>query len=209
MNEGLGTPRTAGVVLAGGRSRRMGESKAAIDWFGTPLVARTASVLGSVCDVVVVVAAEGQELPDLPDGVSIVRDEQDDQGPLQGMASGMRALPDADRVFVAATDMPWLHPEMVHELLASLDDADVAAPTHEGRVYPLTAAYRASMLAVIDGLLNAGERRARAAVDAAPRAVLIPVAQLPHPATLRNVNTPEELAQARQQAASGHPPHPY
>ena len=61
---------TAGVVLAGGRSSRMGTPKAALEWHGSTLLYRTTALLArTVTGPVVVVAAPGQELPDLPLGV--------------------------------------------------------------------------------------------------------------------------------------------
>jgi len=66
----MAVEKTAGVVLAGGRSSRMGAPKAALDWHGSTLLRRTVSVVArAVTGPVLVVRAPGQPLPDLPPGV--------------------------------------------------------------------------------------------------------------------------------------------
>ena len=58
---------TAGIVLAGGRSSRMGTPKAALEWHGSTLLRRTVGIVTRVTDgPVVVVRAPGQSLPARP-----------------------------------------------------------------------------------------------------------------------------------------------
>src|SRR5687768_14902369 len=77
--------RTGGIVLAGGRSTRMGRPKAALEWHGSTLLHRVAGIVGRVVDgPVVVVRAAGQELPGLPPGARTVEDAREGRGPLQG-----------------------------------------------------------------------------------------------------------------------------
>ena len=65
----------AGIVLAGGRSTRMGSPKAALEWHGSTLLRRITGIVGRAVDgPVVVVRAPGQALPALPDGVEVVED---------------------------------------------------------------------------------------------------------------------------------------
>lgn len=87
----------AGVVLAGGRSSRMGTPKACLEWHGSTLLYRTAALLRRTVDgpVVVVVGADGGEaweLPALPAGVLVARDPAPGLGPLQGIAAGLAAV---------------------------------------------------------------------------------------------------------------------
>ena len=85
--------KTAGVVLAGGRSSRMGSPKAALDWHGSTLLRRTVSVVArAVTGPVIVVRAPGQQLPDLPPEVEVAADPREGLGPLQGIAVGLAAL---------------------------------------------------------------------------------------------------------------------
>src|SRR5580765_5074452 len=108
--------KAAGVVLAGGRSTRMGAPKAALEWHGSTLLYRAAALLARVVDgPVVVVAAPGQQLPELPAGVPVVEDPVEGLGPMRGIATGLAAVADlAPAAFVCATDMPFLHPAFVN-----------------------------------------------------------------------------------------------
>ncbi len=175
-----------GVVLAGGRSSRMGTAKAALEWHGSTLLYRTAALLArSVGGPVVVVSSAAQELPPLPDGVRVVADPVPGLGPLQGIAAGLAAVTSTARAtapaaFVCSTDLPFLHPAFVRHVLSALDatpdpdapsdaaddgpaDADarfdVALPFAHGYRQPLAAAYRTSLAELITTLLAAGKRR--------------------------------------------------
>jgi molybdopterin-guanine dinucleotide biosynthesis protein A len=188
-------------VLAGGGSTRMGEPKALLDWEGSPLVVHVARVVAAAAAPVVVVGAPGQELPSLPAGVEIARDAVADQGPLEGLAAGMRAIGDrAEAAFVCGADMPFLSAEAVGQLASALDascDAVVVVGS-EGRDQPLGAIYRLSLLALVDELLAAGERRLGLVAERARTHRIDGDGDLL--TALRSVNTPEDLAQARIEA---------
>ncbi|HEV7884154.1 MAG TPA: NTP transferase domain-containing protein, partial [Solirubrobacteraceae bacterium] len=84
--------RTAAVVLAGGRSTRMGTPKPALDWHGSTLVRRAAAIVARAVDgPVVVVRAADQELPALPAAVEVADDAREGRGPLEGLAAGLAA----------------------------------------------------------------------------------------------------------------------
>jgi molybdenum cofactor guanylyltransferase len=154
--------RTAGVVLAGGRSSRMGSSKAGLEWHGSTLLRRTVSVVGRAVDgPVVVVAAPGQPLPAMPSGVEILFDPREGLGPLQGLAVGLAAVADrADTAFVSSTDLPFLHPAFVRAVLGALTSAaEVALPVAHGFQQPLAAAYRTALAPTVADLVAAERLR--------------------------------------------------
>jgi molybdenum cofactor guanylyltransferase len=149
----------AGVVLAGGRSSRMGTPKAALEWHGSTLLRRTAGLLARATGgPVVVVRAPGQELPALPGGILVADDPREGKGPVQGIAAGLAALRgQADTAFISSTDMPFLHPAFVRRLLRVLDESettDVALPVARGFRQPLAAAYRVSLAGAAERLVN-------------------------------------------------------
>jgi molybdenum cofactor guanylyltransferase len=202
--------RTAGVVLAGGRSTRMGEPKAGLEWHGSTLLRRTVSVVGSVVTgPVVVVVAPGQAVPELPAGVAVVEDPVAGLGPLQGLAAGLGAVADrADAAFICATDLPFLHPAFIRRVLAELiDGVDVVLPVAHGFRQPLAAVYRTSVAGLAGRLLEAGEHRLgvifeHCAVVRLDEAALLADPELaaadPALESVVNVNTPAEYAAARR-----------
>lgn len=152
----------AAVVLAGGRSSRMGTSKAALEWHGSTLLRRTLGVLArSVEGPLVVVRAPGQPLPLIPSQVSVVEDPEEGLGPLQGIAAGLAALAArAPAAFVCSTDLPFLHPAFVRRVLAALtSDLDVVLPIARGHPQPLAAAYRVTLAPLVAELVAAGDLR--------------------------------------------------
>lgn len=200
----------AGVVLAGGRSSRMGTPKAELGWHGSTLLNHTVTVLAAATGgPVVVVRAAGQSLPPLPDGTRVVADPRPGKGPLQGIAAGLAALTGhADAAYVSATDMPFLHPAFVRRVLAVLaaDRADAALPVARGYPQPLAAAYRVALAPLADRLVAAGRLRladlfAECTVTQLDEARLLADAALaaadPGLDSLINVNDPAGYAAAR------------
>jgi molybdopterin-guanine dinucleotide biosynthesis protein A len=202
---------TAGVVVAGGRSSRMGTSKAALEWHGSTLLRRTVGVLArSVKGPLLVVRAAGQPLPEMPAHVDIVEDPEEGLGPLQGIAAGLGALVGrAQSAFVCSTDLPFLHPAFVRRVLSALtDDLDVVLPVARGYPQPLAAAYRVTLAQLVTDLIVAGARRPaflfrheRCRTLRLDDAALLedPVLTAADPAldSVVNVNSPEDYRAAR------------
>jgi len=202
------------IVLAGGRSTRMGRPKATLEWHGSTLVRRAVGIVARAVDgPVLVVRAAGQELPALPDGVALAEDAREGRGPLQAMAAGLAALGDrAGVVFVTGVDAPLLHPALVRHVIASLGpDADVALPQAHGFAHPLAAAYRTATIApLIDALLAEDRRGTRPLFERCRVRRLDEAALLADPAvaaldprldSLLNLNEPGEYVAARARPA--------
>jgi molybdopterin-guanine dinucleotide biosynthesis protein A len=146
----------AGIVLAGGRSSRMGSPKAALEWHGSTLLRRVVGIVGrSVDGPVVVVRAPGQSLPVLPEGVEVIEDAREGRGPLQGLAAGLGVLRGrAAAAYASSTDVPLLHPRFVRRVVDALDvDVDVVLPSVGGFRHPLAAAYRTELADAVERLI--------------------------------------------------------
>lgn len=205
--------RTAGIVLAGGRSSRMGTAKASLDWRGAPLLEQVTGAVAAAVGRVVVVSSPGQSLPALPASVGLVADARPGRGPLEGMLAGLRALEGSgvDVVFVAAVDLPALRPSLVARIVAAIGvDDDAAVPVISGRAQPLAAAYRrARVLPVVEELAGGHSRRMSDLLERLRVVPLDEAALLADPAVaaadprllgLRDLDTPADYAAARGQA---------
>ena len=178
----------AAIVLAGGRSARMGTSKASLDWHGMPLLTRIAGIAGREFAPVVVVAGAGQPVPA---GAERVEDREPGRGPLEGIAAGMRALAGrADAAIVTSTDAPFLHPAFLRGVAAALGDHEVAVPVADDREHPLAACWSLAALEAVDAALAADRLRVRSLLEELDVA-FVDAAALEHPESLRNLNTPE------------------
>jgi molybdopterin-guanine dinucleotide biosynthesis protein A len=182
----------------------MGSSKASLDWHGQPLLERVGGILGR-CSLapIVVVRSPGQLLPRLPETIEVVDDAHTGRGPLEGLATGLRAVEGrSPAAFVSSTDAPFLLPAFVEAVLATLDehpDAEIAIPSAGGRLHPLAAAYRTAVRETAARLLAAGGARLLELVDVAPAHEIGETALRrvdPQLLSLRNLNEPDEYRSA-------------
>jgi molybdopterin-guanine dinucleotide biosynthesis protein A len=210
-----GADLVAGVVLAGGRSVRMGVAKAGLEWHGSTLLRHTVGLVTRAVDgPVVVVRARGQDLPALPPQVGVIDDPAPGLGPLQGIAAGLAAVAGrAPVAVVCAVDLPLLHPALLRRLVGELraDEAlDVALPVVAGRAQPLAAAYRTALAPRAAELVAQGTLRVGDLVDSARVRELSEAALLADPVlaavdaqqdSLPNLNTPADYREARARPA--------
>ena len=201
---------TGGIVLAGGGSRRMGRPKAMLPFGPERMLQRVVRLLRGVVDPVVVVAAPGQELPDLPPQVLLARDRRPDRGPLEGIAAGLRALGDrAEAAYVTACDVPLLVPDFVRRVIELAAGYDVAVPNVGGHDEPLAAVYRTGVLPEVEKLLGADRLRPALLFDQV-RTRRIPGEKLlevdPSLDSIANLNTPEAYRAALARAGFERPP---
>jgi molybdenum cofactor guanylyltransferase len=191
------TDRVAGLVLAGGRSSRFGRDKLAEPIDGRTMLDRAIDAIGSVAGEITVVASPGAS-PRMRTGVPFVNDDLAFEGPLAGLATGLRALdPAIERVIVLGGDMPTAVPTVLRRLLDALDAHEAAVIADEERPRPLPLAVRRSVGGLaVDRLLDDGERRLRALLETLDVAVIPPATWRvddPTGETLRDVDTPEDL----------------
>ena len=179
-----------GVVIAGGRGRRLGGDKATVELEGRPLVSYPIAVLREVFADVVLVAKADTQLPEL-EGINAVWVEPDEAfHPLAGIVHSLR-MARGRPVFVCAADLPLLTADVVRTVLAvDPEDAPAVLPVANGRPQPLAALYTPAALA---GLAEYPEDAPTRDVVLAlsPKLVAIPDAD-----AFFNVNAPEDVLQA-------------
>lgn len=193
-------PDVGGIVLCGGRSSRMGRPKAWLPFGPELLLQRVVRVLREVVEPIVVVAAPDQEVPPLPAGVLLTRDENEYLGPLNGLAAGLAALDGrADVAYLSSCDVPFLEPAFVRRVVAGLGERDICLPEVGGFRHPLAAAYRLTVRPVVEELVAAGRLRPVFLTERLLTRVLTEsdFADVdPRLNSLRNVNTPDAYDEA-------------
>lgn len=191
---------TGGVILCGGLSTRMGTSKALLAFGPETMLQRVVRMLSTVVSPIVVVAAAGQSLPDLPAGVVVTCDEQPDRGPLEGLRAGLKALPPTvESAYVTSCDVPLLVPDFARRMIDLLADHDIAVMEIEGFPHPLSAVYRRSILPHVEALLAQDRLRPAFLFDAVRTRRVAPAEMRsadPQLLTLRNLNTREDYLEA-------------
>ncbi|MBB3814682.1 molybdopterin-guanine dinucleotide biosynthesis protein A [Xanthomonas arboricola] len=179
------TPAWTGLVLAGGRSSRMGRDKALLQWHGRPLLEHMQTLLRDAGARDVVISG------DRP-GYAGIADVQPDLGPLGGLASVISRLADAVTLVVVPVDMPLLSRALLEPLLAPPHQRCVA---FEDQMLPmrlhLDAAVREALAALMAG---AGPSRSLRALQAALHCHRVAVTASQRAAFV-NCNTPEQWSQ--------------
>jgi molybdenum cofactor guanylyltransferase len=199
--------KAGGIVLCGGKSTRMGASKADLPFGAETMLQRVVRLLATTVSPIVVVAAPQQTLPALPDRVIVTRDEQEGRGPLEGLRAGLKALPTAvDLAYVTSCDVPLLVPPFVSRMIDLAAGHDIAVMEIDGFSHPLSAVYRRSTLPHVEALL-AGDRLRPAFLFDLVRTRRVQPAEMaaadPELLTLRNLNTRDDYLDALARSGLG------
>jgi len=186
------------VVLAGGRSSRMGSDKLFLEWEGQTLLERAIVLAKRVADEVLI--SVSHPLQGVSPVVGQIVDLVPGQGPLMGLYTALRACR-SPRALVFSPDLPFLP----HELLLSIKKAstafDVIVPRWGGRTEPLCGVYSKTVLSAIEACLNRGERSLHTLLQADGLSVAYlserALCCWGNPARMfLNLNTPEDYRQA-------------
>jgi molybdopterin-guanine dinucleotide biosynthesis protein A len=187
---------TAGIILCGGRSSRMGRPKAWLPFGPEVMLQRVVRILNEVVSPIVVVAAPEQGLPVLPAEVLVVRDAEEGRGPLQGLAAGLEVLPGrAEAAYLSACDVPFLQPALVRRLIELRGERAICVPFIGGRHHPLAAVYRIDVLETVKRLLVENRLRPVFLFETLPVRIVEDSELLgadPGLQSLRNLKTPED-----------------
>lgn len=192
------------LILAGGRSARMGRDKAWLEIEGIPLVERVARRLLPLAAEIVFSANDAARFAQLaarlPVPAQVVADIFADAGPLGGIHAGLTAARH-DTVLAVATDMPFVNHAVVEGMVGLCEEADAVVPRlaaegfDEPQPEPLHAIYRRSCLPAVERALAANRRRVVSFLaDVRVCYVDEPFLRTLDPElwSFRNVNTPEE-----------------
>lgn len=197
--EGVGQPEISGIVLAGGKSTRMGVDKRHLRVGGITLLDRALRVIDAFVDdldVVVhddlTVAGRGRAL----------RDDIPERGPLGGLLTGLRRVRH-QRALVVPVDMPLLSPPLLAYLIDASAGWDITVPRWRGGVEPLVGVYARGCAAHVEQFLRRPSASARDFVRMTDLKIrFVEEAEL-HPfgnpgELFFNVNTPDEALEAER-----------
>ncbi len=184
------TPSFSVGILAGGKSTRMGQNKALMEFNNETMIGRISREFRSSGEVLISAAERGiYEAP----GVRVVYDENSGIGPIEGIRRLLRESKE-EYVFICAADMPFVNREIaeyIAEFISS--DHDCYVVEDKERVHPLLAIYSKRMLPVIEELIRRGKYRLMDILNA----VRTKYISLEHTnidrRVVRNVNTRDEF----------------
>ena len=145
--------KVLGIVLSGGKSRRMGQEKGLVKYKGKALIEYAIETLTPLCDELVVSTANDEyAYLNLP----MIADEIPDCGPIGGISTCMKAVK-ADVYLVISCDVPHVPTGLFSDLLDQLDGNAVIPIDEAGRKQPLSACYSSSVSILFHEALQSGE----------------------------------------------------
>jgi molybdenum cofactor guanylyltransferase len=188
------------VVLAGGKSRRMGKDKRTLEWGGTTFLDKVCFTIGELFDEIILVTA----IEDYPCGhlpVRLVTDAIPQKGSLGGIFTGIKEA-SYPSVFVVACDMPFLNPFVISRLCA-LPENDVVMPKLSTGYQPLHARYSKRCSLIMEKMIQEGNLRIQSLIQDPSLSVRIVEEPLfddidPHGYSFLNINTPADYEFARK-----------
>lgn len=193
--------RALGVILAGGRSIRMGADKALLPIEGTPLIAHVVSRLAPQV-VKIVINANGETARFAALSLTIIGDSGvgekgfEQQGPLAGIAATLAFARDAGFSHVATVpvDAPLLPLDLVARLGAEARETEVAVAAGVSGMEPLFALWPAKLAPVVAAELAGGERAVGRLLQRLPHRLVTFVSAEGEPSPFINLNTPDDAA---------------
>ncbi|OTA42085.1 MAG: hypothetical protein A6D92_01675 [Symbiobacterium thermophilum] len=187
-----------GVILAGGRSSRMGRNKALLALDGKPLIQRQVERLSAWFRQVVIVTNTPGEYAFL--GVPMVSDRVPGLGPLAGVEAGLQASR-YEHAFFCAVDMPFINEALVRFMVQAAPGYDIVVPAPGGEYEPMHAVYGRGCLPSIARNLEAGRLRLISIFPDVRVREITDAELLPFGEPERlffNCNTPADLEEARR-----------
>ena len=154
--------RVTGIILAGGKSSRLGRDKAWEDVGGQRIIDRVIGALQSSCDEVLIIGdrPERQSELSLPKCIQYRSDDLKGRGSIGGLYTGLKA---ADTLWslVVACDMPFISRELIRFMLSiiSKNRCDAIVPVINGRYQPTHALYNSTCIPFIEKNISSGNFR--------------------------------------------------
>ena len=154
-----------GVILAGGKSSRIGMDKLLLPVHGRPMIERILSVLNEVFEQIIVVGEPRACLERL-ESIIVVEDKIRGIGPIGGIYTGLQYM-EAEYGFFVACDMPFLDASIIRQQVrwAEQGTADAIVPRYGQLLEPLHGIYSKRCLEPVSILIRQGDYRIRRLCD--------------------------------------------
>lgn len=148
--------KITGIILAGGKSSRMGRDKSFIEFSGRPLIEALIDKLSVLFRDLVIITNK----PDCYKqyGLKIYTDKVKDRGPLGGIYTAL-AVSGQMYNFIVACDMPFVNLDLINYMISNKEGNDCIIPQWEGKVEPLFGLYSKKCLFHIESQLKSNDLR--------------------------------------------------
>lgn len=186
----MSNPDITGIVLAGGKSSRMGTDKSLLSWKGITLVERAVELLRPLCSQVII--SSNNLVYDFT-GCETWPDELPQQAPIIGIYSCLKRSATEVNIILSC-DMPYVSADLLVYLLGYSGKHAVVVPVHDGFAEPLCGIYKQSILPDLEKQIANNELSLHRFIDSFPHHYA-EIDKLPfyNNRLFLNINTPDDL----------------
>lgn len=164
-NQWILREKATAIILAGGKSSRMGEDKYLLPINGKPLIQHIIDQLDGHFEEIIIGANQPERFSFT--GLRVVPDIEPGKGPLMGIYSCLKES-SSDANFVTACDIPEMNTRLIHNMINLASDFDIVIPVSDGDMHePLYAVYRRSILPNAETILANNGRKIIQLLDGA------------------------------------------
>jgi len=151
------TLKTSSIILAGGKSLRLGHDKVLETVGSRSLVEKVVNSVAAMSDDIIIVTASERNMPEFDNypGLKVVHDMYPGKGPLNGIYTGLHASGTRCNIVVAA-DMPFLNTSLLQYMIEQVDGFDMVTPRVGDRVEPLHSIYTRDCMDTIKQMFEQG-----------------------------------------------------
>lgn len=178
------------IILAGGKSKRMGTDKALLQINGISLLEKSIKLCEGVCDEIIISSnnVEHQQF-----GYPVIADEFTGCGPIGGISTCLNKS-ETHWNFVISVDAAFVEPEFVSFLISELDESDAIIPVHAKGKEPLIALYNKACLPLMHENLKSGDLKMQNLFKALNTKFVASLKWVEkYPKLFQNLNRPEDL----------------
>lgn len=181
-------PKTkyTGVIMAGGKSNRMGSDKGLMLYNGKPMVQYSIDLLRPFC-VEMLISTQNSEYRQF--GLPLIPDEIPNCGPMGGIYSALKASK-TDFIIVLACDMPFMSKKTIQSLLKNVDKFECVIPLINGKLEPLCAVYSKTIIEKIEISIKSGNLAMNRLIMESKNMLICLKNNIND---FQNINTPNEL----------------
>ncbi len=191
-------PEYSAIILAGGKSSRMGRPKSDLQFKNATMLDHIVSAMSRVFDDLVVAVAEPRLYAWEDIGRRTVVDRVPHRGPVAALEQALREI-EFDRAFVCSCDVPFVNGDLARKLCDMLGDHDALIPHVDGKLQPLHAVYRKTCAKVL-ATMRAQEKNRLHEIENFANVRIVPEDEIrpldPELRSFFNVNTPEDYQRA-------------
>ncbi len=185
-----------GIILAGGKSSRMGEDKGLLLLNGVPMVQHLIHLFEEL-KIPTIIIANNSEYKQF--NLPIFNDIVEEKGPAGGILTGLTHSPTEKNIIVSC-DSPFVTKELILFLIKSHQENQVTIPFYQNRIHPLIGIYEKSARRIIQSCIERKQLKIRFILEELnTRQIEIPEHIAQNGKSLTNINTKEELNQLKNE----------